>query len=246
MTIITPLEQAELVGRLALAAGLAGVLGLERQMGQQPAGLRTHMLVSIGAAAFTMAGTYGVSGLGTVQDAGRIAAQIVTGIGFIGAGTIWRSAGNDRIIRGLTTAASIWVAASIGMLCGYGLYVLAAGCAVVSFVVLRLLRGLERVPTLVWHGILARRRRVARLEAAAPAETTAHARDVHGANGLTNGDAPEAERPEGELPEGSSTAEERALEPATARRVGGKAGRKQSGKKSLKRRRPQTEDMISE
>jgi hypothetical protein len=104
------------------------------------------MLVSLGAAAFTVAGVYGVSGYGTIQDAGRIAAQIVVGIGFIGAGTIWRSTGNERVIRGLTTAASIWVAASIGMLCGYGLYVLAAGSAVITLAVLRLLRGLERLP----------------------------------------------------------------------------------------------------
>jgi putative Mg2+ transporter-C (MgtC) family protein len=142
----TPLEEVELLGRLALAVVLAGVLGWERQMGQQPAGLRTHMLVSLGAAAFTVAGVYGVAGYGTVQDAGRVAAQIVVGIGFIGAGTIWRSTGNERVIRGLTTAASIWVAASIGMLCGYGLYVLAAGSAVITLAVLRLLRGLERLP----------------------------------------------------------------------------------------------------
>jgi putative Mg2+ transporter-C (MgtC) family protein len=149
--VLTPAQELELVGRLALSAAVAGVLGWERQLGQQPAGLRTHMLVSLGACAFTTAGTYGVSGLGTVQDAGRIPAQIVTGIGFIGAGTIWRSSGNERVIRGLTTAASIWVAASIGMLCGYGLYILAIGCALVSFTVLRLMRGLERLPGAVWN-----------------------------------------------------------------------------------------------
>ncbi len=142
MADLTFVGEAELVGRIVLSAVLGGVLGWERQLGQQPAGLRTHMLVAIGATAYTLAGTVGVTGLGTTQDPGRVAAQIVTGIGFIGAGTIWRSSGNDRVIRGLTTAASIWVAASIGMLCGFGLYVLAAGCAAV----LRLLRGLERSP----------------------------------------------------------------------------------------------------
>jgi putative Mg2+ transporter-C (MgtC) family protein len=72
---VTPLEQLELVGRLLLAAALAGVLGWERQLGQQPAGLRTHMLVSVGAAPYP-GRTFGVSGLGTVQDAGRIAARL--------------------------------------------------------------------------------------------------------------------------------------------------------------------------
>ncbi|MDQ3700241.1 MAG: MgtC/SapB family protein [Chloroflexota bacterium] len=161
MADLTFVGEAELVGRIVLSAVLGGVLGWERQLGQQPAGLRTHMLVSIGAAAYTLAGTVGVTGLGTAQDPGRVAAQIVTGIGFIGAGTIWRSTGNDRVIRGLTTAASIWVAASIGMLCGFGLYVLAAGCAVVSFVVLRLLRGLERLPGALWSRVTPRMARPA-------------------------------------------------------------------------------------
>jgi putative Mg2+ transporter-C (MgtC) family protein len=137
--------QAELLGRLLVAIVLGGVLGWERQLGQHPAGLRTHILVTLGAAAYTIAGTYGVAGNGTVQDAGRIAAQIVAGVGFLGAGTIWRS-GSDRVIYGLTTAASIWVAASIGMLTAFGLYVLATGCAVLGFAVLRLLKGFEEAP----------------------------------------------------------------------------------------------------
>jgi putative Mg2+ transporter-C (MgtC) family protein len=142
--------QAELLGRMVLAVVLGSVLGWERQMGRHPAGLRTHMLVSLGAAAFTIAGTYGVAGFGTVQDAGRVSAQIITGIGFLGAGTIWRSTSESGgIIRGLTTAASIWVAASIGMLTGYGLYILATGTAIIGLVVLRLVRGLERAPGVV-------------------------------------------------------------------------------------------------
>ncbi|HEU5317360.1 MAG TPA: MgtC/SapB family protein [Chloroflexota bacterium] len=157
MTAVTPFEELEVLGRMALACVLAGALGWERQMGQQPAGLRTHMLVSLGSAAFTIAGIYGVAGHGTVQDAGRIAAQIVVGIGFIGAGSIWRSSGNERVIRGLTTAASIWVAASIGMMCGYGLYVLAVGSALISLVVLRLLRGLERIPGTILRSFAPRR-----------------------------------------------------------------------------------------
>ena len=145
MDHLPPLLQLELLGRLIASVVLGGVLGFERQLGQHPAGLRTHILVSLGAAAYTVAGTYGVENYGTVQDAGRIAAQIVAGVGFLGAGTIWRS-GSDRIIYGLTTAASIWVAASIGMLSGFGLYVLSGGCAALGFVVLRLLKGLEEMP----------------------------------------------------------------------------------------------------
>lgn len=141
--------QIELVMRMALAVLAGSVLGWERQMGRHPAGLRTHMLVSLGAAAYTIAGTYGVSGFGTVQDAGRVAAQIVTGVGFLGAGTIWRTSGDGGVIRGLTTAASIWVAAAIGMLAGFGLYWLAGGTAVLSFVVLRLIKGAERAPVAV-------------------------------------------------------------------------------------------------
>jgi putative Mg2+ transporter-C (MgtC) family protein len=136
--------QLELLARLAISVLLGSVLGWERQAGRHPAGLRTHMLVALGACAYTLAGTYGVAGLGTVQDAGRVASQIVTGIGFIGAGTIWRSSTADGVIRGLTTAASIWVAAAIGMMAGFGLYVLAAGTAILGLTVLVVLKQLER------------------------------------------------------------------------------------------------------
>jgi len=139
--------EIELVVRLVLAIVLGGVLGWERQLGGHAAGLRTHLLVALGSAAFTIAGTYGVVGHGTNQDPGRIAAQIVTGIGFLGAGTIWRSGSTERtVIYGLTTAASIWVAAAIGMLVAYGLYVLATGCTILSFTVLRLLKKIENAP----------------------------------------------------------------------------------------------------
>lgn len=160
----TPALQAELVGRMLIAVVLGSVLGWERQMGRHPAGLRTHMLVSLGAAAYTIAGIYGVaavfgSGFGSVQDPGRVAAQIITGIGFLGAGTIWRSSGEENVIRGLTTAASIWVAAAIGMLTGYGMYVLAAGTAVISFVVLRVIRQVERAPRVIGSAMAGRLRR---------------------------------------------------------------------------------------
>ena len=155
--------QIELLWRLVLSVLLGSVLGWERQLGRHPAGLRTHMLVSMGSTAFTIVSVYGVSvvygsGIGTVQDPGRIAAQIITGIGFLGAGTIWRSSGEQGVVRGLTTAASIWVAAAIGMMTGYGLYWLAAGCAVLGFVVLRLIKGVEEAP----HALSQLTRRVIR------------------------------------------------------------------------------------
>jgi uncharacterized membrane protein YhiD involved in acid resistance len=164
-TLPVPL-QAELLGRLILAALLGSVLGWERQLARHPAGLRTHMLVSLGAAAYTVAGAFGGwallgAGVGTVEDPGRVAAQIITGIGFLGAGTIWRSSGEEGVVRGLTTAASIWVAAAIGMLTGYGLYVLAAGTALLSFTVLRLIKGVELAPRAISGAVASRMRRPA-------------------------------------------------------------------------------------
>ena len=138
--------ELELLSRLLLAILLGGLLGLERELGRHAAGLRTHILVALGSAAFTIAGTYGGVGLGTNHDTSRVAAQIVTGIGFLGAGTIWRSSQPEGrgIIYGLTTAANIWVAAAVGMLCGYGLYILAAGTSVIGVVVLRLAKRIEQ------------------------------------------------------------------------------------------------------
>ncbi|HEX2515240.1 MAG TPA: MgtC/SapB family protein [Chloroflexota bacterium] len=132
-------QELELLLRLVLAVLLGGLLGVERELGRHAAGLRTHILVTLGAAAYTIAGTFGVAGQGTTQDPGRVAAQIVTGVGFLGAGTIWRHSQPDGrgAIYGLTTAASIWVAAAVGMACGFGLYFLGATCAVLGFLILR-------------------------------------------------------------------------------------------------------------
>jgi len=124
--------------RIGAAAALGGVIGLERELDEKAAGLRTHMLVSIGAALFTMVGAYGfhdflVNGGSVVRaDPGRIAAQVVTGIGFLGAGVIFRQ---GFTVRGLTTAASLWVVAAIGMAAGAGYWagaVIATGVGVVS------------------------------------------------------------------------------------------------------------------
>ena len=120
--------------RIALAFVLGGVIGYERESVQRPAGLRTHMLVAAGSAAFTVASVYAFVGQGTVRDPARVAAQIVTGVGFLGAGTIWRT---SSTVRGLTTAASIWLVAAVGMLSGSGLYAVAVFTTVCGFAALR-------------------------------------------------------------------------------------------------------------
>ena len=120
--------------RVLLAFLLGGVIGYERESIQRPAGLRTHMLVAAGASAFTIASIYAFVGQGTVRDPARVAAQIVTGIGFLGAGTIWRT---PSTVRGLTTAASIWLVAAAGMLVGSGMYAIAIFTTLCGFVALR-------------------------------------------------------------------------------------------------------------
>lgn len=103
--------------RLALAGVLGGLIGLERELREREAGLRTHLLVAVGSALFTIVGAYGFGGIRT--DPTRIAAQVVTGIGFLGAGAIIRQGFS---IRGLTTAATLWVVAAVGLAAGAGYY----------------------------------------------------------------------------------------------------------------------------
>lgn len=152
-----PLSEAIL--RLFLAFLLGSVVGMEREYTQQSAGLRTHILVCLGATVFTLvsisdmtAGLTSSSSIGPdslgnsvpyrmVHDPGRIAAQIVSGIGFIGGGAVLRHGAN---IRGLTTAASLWTMASIGMLLGVGAYQLAIVATLFSFLVLFIVGSLER------------------------------------------------------------------------------------------------------
>jgi putative Mg2+ transporter-C (MgtC) family protein len=131
--LVLPVD-IELMIRIVLAFALGGVIGYERESIQRPAGLRTHMLVAAGAAAFTVVSVYGFVGQGTVRDPSRVAAQVVAGVGFLGAGTIWRT---SSTVRGLTTAASIWLVAAVGMLAGSGLYLLAVFTTVCGFATLR-------------------------------------------------------------------------------------------------------------
>jgi len=120
-----------------VAALLGGAVGLEREYRDKAAGFRTHFLVALGSALFMIISAYGFAeALTTTEhrlDVSRIAAQVVSGIGFIGAGTIIFQ---KNVVRGLTTAASIWVTAAIGLACGAGMYVLAA--AATMFVLLGL------------------------------------------------------------------------------------------------------------
>jgi putative Mg2+ transporter-C (MgtC) family protein len=124
--------------RLALAAVLGGAIGLEREYHHKPAGLRTNMLIALGSALFSILSVELGAGAGSPD---RIAAQVVTGIGFLGAGAILRSGEN---IHGLTTAATIWVNAAIGMAAGLGSYVVATGAATLTLIVLAILPYIER------------------------------------------------------------------------------------------------------
>ena len=128
---------ADLAWRLLLAAGLGAAVGLEREYRQKPAGLRTNILIALGSALFTIL-SFSLGHQSGTAD--RIAAQIVTGIGFLGGGAILRS-GNT--VHGMTTAATIWVNAAIGVAAGMGQYALATVTAALTLVVLAILPPVE-------------------------------------------------------------------------------------------------------
>lgn len=125
---------------LAIAALLGGLIGLERERKQRPAGLRTYMLVSTGAALFTILSIYAFPIAEGPRDTARVAAQVVSGIGFLGAGTLWRS---QDAVKGLTTAAGLWVAAAIGMAVGAGFGMLAVAATVIVLIILVLMARFE-------------------------------------------------------------------------------------------------------
>ena len=133
-------SQGDLILRLLLAAALAGLLGGERELTEQPAGFRTHILVGLGAALFAIISAYGfqtIAGVGpravVRADLTRIASQIVVGIGFLGGGAILKYGAS---IRGLTTAASLWVTAAVGTAVGVGALVLASVTTGITLVAL--------------------------------------------------------------------------------------------------------------
>jgi putative Mg2+ transporter-C (MgtC) family protein len=144
--MVPELSTLDLIVRILVSGLLGGLIGLERELADQPAGLRTNILVSIGATLFTLIGSYGVApffeGEGSVQvtfDPTRVAAQIVSGIGFLGAGAILREGVN---IKGLTTAAALWVSAAIGTAVGLGYWPAAIVTVVVTVLTLGLLKSL--------------------------------------------------------------------------------------------------------
>jgi putative Mg2+ transporter-C (MgtC) family protein len=121
--------EIEMVLRLLLALVLGGIIGYQRERSGKEAGLRTHILICSGAALFTIVSIYGFPG-----SEGRIAAGIVTGIGFIGAGVILHRTGGEVV--GLTTAATIWAVAAIGLAAGAGMYIISAAATALTLAVL--------------------------------------------------------------------------------------------------------------
>ena len=121
------------IGKVLLSVLLGGVIGYERELRDKPAGLRTHMLLAAGATVFTILSIDAFPG----SESARVAAGIVAGVGFIGAGAIFMQ--KDRIV-GITTAASLWVTASIGMAVAAGFYILGVATTLITYIILRLPR----------------------------------------------------------------------------------------------------------
>jgi putative Mg2+ transporter-C (MgtC) family protein len=134
---IARLLRLDVAAQLALAAALGGALGLEREIKGKPAGLRTNTLICMGAALFTILSSRLAPAGG---DVGRVAAQVVTGIGFLGAGTIIHASGT---VTGLTSAATIWLVAAVGMAVGCRAYLVALGATALAMIVLEGLRSVE-------------------------------------------------------------------------------------------------------
>ena len=126
--------------RLLAAMAMGGLIGLERELRAKDAGLRTHFLVALGSALFTLVSQYGFGA--DLKDSSRVAAQVVSGIGFLGAGTIIFQ---ENVVHGLTTAAGLWVTAAIGLSCGTGMFAVAGATTVL------VLLGLEVVNALHPH-----------------------------------------------------------------------------------------------
>ncbi len=138
------ISEIEIIIRLLGAFFLGGIIGIEREKRHRPAGLRTHILVSMGSCLIMLTSLYLFEvyrHLASV-DPGRIAAGVVTGIGFLGAGAILQS---TRNVHGLTTAASIWISSAIGLACGCGFYIAAAVTTLFSLVALVVLKKFEVV-----------------------------------------------------------------------------------------------------
>jgi putative Mg2+ transporter-C (MgtC) family protein len=138
------LGNSEMAFRLVLAGVMGGVIGFERERLQWAAGLRTHMLVCVGACLFILVSAFGFGDVlgqkDVVLDPSRVAAQVVSGIGFLGAGTILL---RGEVVKGLTTAASLWAVAAIGLAIGGGLYVAAVTATLIIIVILAGVKPIE-------------------------------------------------------------------------------------------------------
>lgn len=128
--------------KLLIAAAMGGLVGIERQIEGQNAGFRTLLLVCLGSCLFTIASAHIYTVYGAYTDPGRIAAQIVVGIGFLGAGAILR---HGNYIRGLTTAASLWMVSAIGMAVGFGEYLLSGFATILVLINLVILKNIESI-----------------------------------------------------------------------------------------------------
>ena len=152
-----PISEWELLLRLGVAIALGGAIGYERELRDRPAGLRTHLIVALAAATFTVVSLHVVyfqhyANDGVVRiDVGRIASNIVVGIGFLGGGAILHS---GKSIKGLTTAASLWLTASVGLAAGGGMFVVAFAVTAASLFALSVL----------WYAIEQPRKRLVQLE----------------------------------------------------------------------------------
>lgn len=129
--------EIDLTIRLAVAMLLGGVIGFEREWRAKDAGFRTHFLVALGSALFCIVSQYGFGF--DLKDSSRVAAQVVSGIGFLGAGTIIFQ---KNVVRGLTTAAGLWVTAAIGLACGTGMWVAAIATTLMMLIGLEVLSAL--------------------------------------------------------------------------------------------------------
>ncbi len=141
------LDTSEILIRLLLASAFGGLIGLERERKDWAAGLRTHMMVSVGSCLIMIVSAFGFSDiLGTENvslDPSRVASQVISGIGFIGAGTILFL--KQGAIRGLTTASGLWTVAAIGLATGGGLYFAAGATTIIALIILWALKPLEQV-----------------------------------------------------------------------------------------------------
>jgi putative Mg2+ transporter-C (MgtC) family protein len=135
---VSPEAQLDIVARVFVALLIGAAVGIEREYRGHAAGVRTLAMVSVGACIFSAVGIFAFPG--HLTDPTRIAAQVVTGVGFLGAGAIFRA---EDGVKGLTTAATVWVVAALGMSVGFGLYIIATASAVIVLIGLVLVRPLE-------------------------------------------------------------------------------------------------------